>query len=493
MPDVVGELIVTAIVATGEGEGVAAFAEATYLGVSGITVIGGAAILGAAIGLQHALNNPEVPKAENGAVPIKQAIPPRVRGYWINRLAGCYVLFLAAGADSQDMLAFHSGRIEEVLQIYLHDQPVAVSPAPTHGAVTTVATVGADQFRGVQIQIFYGLDSQNSSDMLNAVNTSGTWTSAYAGRGIACLAMYCAQAPDPETFTKRFRQGLPLPSVVAKCAPVFDPRDGTQSAGNPLTWKASPNPVLQLMDYLTLADGGMGEDRDILFPSAVVEQWMAEANLCSQDVGGRLRYASAGWYQFDNSPESVIGKILSTCDGWLAEAGDGTLGLTVGVYREPTEPPIAPAHILGCSVRFGVPDEEQVSQLDVSFTNPLAAYVSDQIDSVRDEDAISRAGIVRAKPLDLTWVQDPGQALILARRALLRLNPEASGTLVTTRYGMRYLGRRWVKVQFPSYAKRLAGRTCVIEIQDKARVDLLGGRVTFNWILVDPAKLTALQ
>jgi hypothetical protein len=104
MPAAVGELLIYAVL--GSGLEVSA---ATVAGVSVATIVGSAAILGATIGLQYALNNPNVPTAENGAVPIKQAIPPRIRGYWINRLAGYYVLFLAAGGNSQDMLAFHSG------------------------------------------------------------------------------------------------------------------------------------------------------------------------------------------------------------------------------------------------------------------------------------------------------------------------------------------------------------------------------------------------
>ncbi|MGL3208683.1 hypothetical protein [Bradyrhizobium sp. BR 1433] len=450
-------------------------------------------LLATSIGLQFALNNPDIPKPENGAVPLKQGVVARRRGYWINRLSGPYLLFIAAGGNSQDMIAFHSGRIEEVLQIYLHDQPVSVSPAPTHGAVTTVATVGADQYAGVLIQIFYGLDSQNSCDMLNPDSTSGYWTPAYAGRGTACLALYCQRAPDPEAFTKRFQQGLPLPSVVAKCAPIWDPRDPAQSVADPSTWTASPNGVLQLMDYITLADGGMGEDREILFPPAVVDQWMAEAALCDQVTSYGPRFQTAGWYNFDNSPESVLGNLLATMDGWLTEAGDGTLALTVGVYREPTEPAIMPRHILGCTVQFGTADEDSVNQLDVTFTNPDIGYVSDPINPVRDEEAITRAGVVRNRPLDLSWVQNSGQAAMLGERALLRANPEASGTLVTTLYGLRYMGKRWVKIQFPPYVKRLNERgVCVVEIQDKGKIDLTNSRVTFNWRLVDPDELGAL-
>ncbi|WLB43011.1 phage tail protein [Bradyrhizobium ottawaense] len=496
MAETVGLLILSAAGATtsvtGIGTASAIVIADVAISVSTVaTVVGATAITVAAIGLQYALSNPNVPKPENGAQPLKQALPARQRGYWINRLGGYYMLFLAAGGDSQDVLAFHSGRIEEALQLYLHDTPVSVSGGLGHGQYATVISPTGIYYQNVSLQIFYGTDTQNSSDVaVNVSNTSGVWTSAYAGKGIACICLNCGHASDPEQFTKIYPQGLPLPSIVAKCAPVWDPRDVTQTEGDRASWKASPNPVLQLLDYLTEPDGGMGEERSIILPPAALAQWMAEADLCDADVGGRARYESAGFYQFDNSPENVITKILATCDGWLAEAGDGSLVLTVGVYREPSDPPLTEEHIVGFTVRKGQPDEETINQLDVTFTNPDAGYVTDQVDSIRDEDAISLTGGVRAKPLDLSWVQNAGQAAALGRRGMLRLNPKASGTFVTTLYGMRYLGKRWIKVQFPNLN---GGDVSVVEIQDRAQVDLLGGRVTFSWNLIDPIALAALD
>jgi hypothetical protein len=492
VPEAVGLLILGSIESAGVS-GAAAFGTATVLGISGATAVGGAALLGATIGLQYALNNPTPPAPETGAQPLKQAIPPRIRGYWINRLAGYYVLFLAAGGNSQDMLAFHSGRIEEVLQLYLHNNAVSVSPVPTDGTIVTVAALGTGAYTGpVNAQFFYGTDGQDAgSGLLNSTSTGGTWTTGFHGHGIACMALFCTASATPTAFTKSYPQGLPLPSVVAKCAPIWDPRDGTQSLANPTTWKASPNPVLQLIDYLTRTDGGMGEDINEILPAAVLSQWMVEASLCDVVVDAApSRYQCAFWYQFDNSPENVIAKMLAACDGWLAEAGDGTLTLTVGVYRAPTDPPITADQIIGWSVQYGVADESIVNQLDISFTDTTLAYVSNQIPYVRDEASISLTGIVRSKPLDLTSVQNVTQAGRLGRRALLSANPTMSGTLVTTLYGLRYLGKRWVKVQFP-IIEGLAD--CVVEIQDKAQVDLLAGQITFNWNLIDPTALTALQ
>lgn len=488
MAETVGLVILSAAGVTDSFIGIGTASALSVAGVSisistAATIVGTAAIVGTSIGLQYALANPNVPKPEDGAQPLKQSIPPRIRGYGVNRLAGYYLLFMApSSGDSLDVLAFHSGKIEQAIRLFLHDDEVDTFSGLDDTVYSTVIPQ-FDHYGGISVQLFYGSDTQNcSSDAVNAGSTDGVWTTDFAAKGIAVLCMRCQKAANAEAFTKSYPHGLPLPSVVAKCSPIWDPRDDS-------TNQAKTNPVLQLIDYITRADGGMGEDLDIILPPARLAQWMEEADLCDEDVGGRVRYASSGFYQFDNAPENVVNKILATCDGWLSEAGDGSLVLTVGVYREPTDPPLTSAHILGFKVRNGTSDETLVNQLDITFTNPDKHYVSDQVDAVRDEDSISISGTVRTKPLDLSWVQNDAQAAILGRRALLRLNPKMAGTFVTTLYGMRYLGKRWIKVKFPEVRGL---EDCVVEIQDGGETDLLNGRCTFNWNLVDPAALAAL-
>jgi hypothetical protein len=218
---------------------------------------------------------------------------------------------------------------------------------------------------------------------------------------------------------------------------------------------------------------------------------MAEADICDMTVatssGVEKRYESHGWFRFDNNPEDVIGGILSTCDGWLAESGDGTLSLTVGVYRAPTDPALTDKHIFGFALNYGQADEQMVNELQISFTDPGALYVEVQADPWRDEDSIALTGIVRSQPIDLKWVQSVGQARRLADRAMQRLNPLMTGSFKTTLYGLRYLGQRWVPIQYP-FVSGL--QDCVVEIQD-AEVDLLNGSITWQFIRIQPDTIEA--
>jgi hypothetical protein len=152
------------------------------------------------------------------------------------------------------------------------------------------------------------------------------------------------------------------------------------------------------------------------------------------------------------------------------------LALKVGLYRDPTVT-LTDEHILGFSASYGQADEQSVNEIDITFTDSDQKYAQVQTETLRDEEAISFSGQVRAQKLDLTWVQSNSQARRLALRAMQRFNPQMTGTLVTTLYGLRALGERWVAVQYPHV---FGLQDCVVEIQD-AEIDLQAGCVTFTY------------
>lgn len=497
MAETIGALIISSVLSAEVGTGIAglgAAAGTTIFGVSAATVVGSAALLGATIGLQYALmpTRPALPTPESGSQAVKQAVPPRIRGYGLNRLAGYFMFFEAAGAPpatSYDLMAFHSGRIGSVVGFFLHDDVVHTTSDISHGGHATVVGSYADGRYGggqVTIEVALGGAPQSASSLLTGdPAVSGIWTSQFQGNGIAWAAMKCVLGGTATVpvFTQTYPHQLPALSVVANCSPVWDPRDPAQHQGDESTWLVSFNPVIQLIDYLTRVDGGMGLDyTTVIAPNLVA--WMAEADVCDARVptatGDEARYASSGWFQFDNKPEDIVGGILSTCDGWLAESGDGTLSITVGVYRAPSDPPLTEKHIFGFALNYGQADEQTVNRLEISFTDPASRYVSVQTDPWRDEDAISLTGTIRSQALDLKWVQSNSQARRLAGRAMQRLNPLMTGSFTTSLYGLRYLGKRWVPIQYP-FVSGL--QNSVVEIQG-AEVDLMAGRIAWNFNLV---------
>lgn len=496
MAEVVGLLVLEAV-------GVSAVAASFTIGSTGIslaTVVGTAVIIGASVGLQYALQTrPETPSPEDGSIPLKQSIPPRIRAYGVNKVAGYFMLYEVGGeppAASFDVMALHSGRISSFRAFYLSDDPIVLSTDISHGGnAQVVETYGDGRYGGpfLSVETRIGAPGEDALDLfISDGRINHIWTGDHIGRGIAYAGLLCEGVADVQLHTKIYPRGLPALSCVIDGAVCWDPRDLTQSRGDPLTWKFSINPVVQLIDYLTNSDGGMGLDLDVILPPDTLDAWMIEADLCdalvpTDDGPDEARYRSDGWFYYDNKPEDVIGGLLSTCDGWLAEAGDGTLSLTVGVYRAPEMPPLTERHIFGFNLAYGVADEQMVNQLEINYTSPAQKYVSVQADPWRDEASISESGIVRTQTLDLKWVQSLGQARRLGDRALQRLNPLMTGSFITTLYGLRYLGQRWVPLQYP-FVSGL--QDCVVEIQD-AEVDLANGRITWQFIRIEPDAIEA--
>lgn len=493
MVETVGALIIAAASAA-EVTGPAGFALAstTVAGVSLTTVVGTAAIIGTSIGLQYALR-PSVPAPEDGSQPLKQGIPPRIRGYGRNRLAGYYMLFEESDKNSYDVMAQHSGKVWAVVNMYLHDDLVVFDSGATDAIRPSFAGDGRyGPVGNVRVRFGYG-DGTSQTFFSDGGPGGGIWAvETHFGIGIFWASLYCqGQGLKPDQYTTTYPRGLPLLSLVLDCLPIWDPRDATQIRTDSSTWKISYNPVIQLLDYLTASDGGVGLDFDVLFPSQALNQWMQEADLCDErvataDGGTEPRYTSNGWYQFDNKPEDVINSILATCDGWMSEAGDGSIALKIGVFREPTIT-LKNNHIIGFNLNYGQADEQTVNQLDVSFTDPNQGYVAVQAEPYRDEESISLTGVTRSQSLDLKWTQTNSQASRLADRAMQRLNPLLSGTFTTTLYGLAAVGERWVRVQYP-FVSGL--QNSVVEIQD-AEFDVMNGRITFTFILVNPDKIEA--
>jgi len=162
------------------------------------------------------------------------------------------------------------------------------------------------------------------------------------------------------------------------------------------------------------------------------------------------------------------------------------LALKVGVYRAPTDDAISGKQILGfTNIQFGQTDEQTVNQVDFTFTDPDQAFATSQPDPYRDEDAISESGVVRSKQLDLKWVQSSSQASRLAARALLRINPSITCSIVTDLTALDWVGQRWVPIKYPFIAGL---ENCVMENQG-AEIDLAAGRIAFNFNLAVPTKI----
>lgn len=456
--------------------------------------VGTAALLGASLAIAYATQpGVSLPRPSDGTQTMKQAIAPRPFGYGRARIAGAYVFFeVGSSGDtfSFDVIALHQGKIGSFENYYLHDDLVFL----TGDQVRSVPGVGDNRYdigggnSNVIIQTRLGLDTETHYSAVTALIPS--WTSAHRGDGIASAMLRCEQASNLQAQHETFPRGLPKFSAVCELSPIFDPRDGAQDREDPDTWTVSRNPVLQLLDYLTHADRGPALDWDTVIEPAI-DALMAQADYCDELVttwngDTEPRYRSCGWAHLTTDPADVIAAILSTCDGWMAERGDGTLALIVGKYSAPTVT-LTDDHIIGFAIDHGVADEDVVNELQWSYVAPGNDWRETPGTPWRDEVSIAELGVVRSENRALTWVQSHSQGRRLAKRIVARHQAALRGTLVCSLYGLQALGQRWLAVR----SREIDDLTnAVIEVT-RARIDIANGRVTFEWTLVNPNSIDA--
>lgn len=535
MPEIIGAIILAAI------PGPFAIGSASAISVGSVSIgastIGSAAILATSVALNYALTPaPKQPKPADGLLSIKQTVPSRQGGYGRDRVAGSYMLYEAGILFpfyvSGDVIALIGGRICGFKQYFLNDDAVSMTGTIVNG-------MGDGRYAGgiIRVESRIGLETETSYSLMTST-FGAVWTSDHRGDGIASLMLACAQADTSEHQSNVYPNGKPEPSAVCDLYPIWDPRDGAQDPDDPATWIAAAtfnlgttyaaddrviylgapyysyaggnvgfapdlypnkwcavlsNPVLQLIDFLTDSDHGMGLDRETII-TPVIDSLKAKATLCDAlvlDKDGNFgpRYTSNGKFNFDDDPADVFNAILATCDGWTTEGELGSLILEVGVYSAPTVT-IASQHIVGFSINYGIADEQVVNELTLTFTDPDNNYKQVPGQAWRNEDDISARGRVRSQSLALNWVHRHSQARRLSKRVMARLSAP-HGTVTTTLSGIRALDQRWVNIAYPFLPGMGTDDDPVIVEFSSGTVDYMAGTVTFEWVLVDPDTIDA--
>jgi len=166
----------------------------------------------------------------------------------------------------------------------------------------------------------------------------------------------------------------------------------------------------------------------------------------------------------------------------MAPRGDGALVVFSGRYYEPVVT-LTDHHVVSYSLTHFLPDEQAVNQYVPSYTDPNSEFTTvdaGAVDHLIDQMA---RGITRSSQLALPWVPSASQAVRLAKRKLTRSTQELRGTITANLYGMNALGERYVRLQVSENA---AISDVVVEITDKAQIDLANLTVTFPFVAADP-------
>lgn len=431
-----------------------------------------------------AVAKPRVPNPSQTKIPLRQTIAPRQSGFGRARLSGPYMLFEEYEGDSYDVIAFHDGEIDAIEARWLHDDSVTVGSATINSASVTDAvlfTSPTDQYtQAIRWNDNLGAASQTAHA---ALTDNPQWGSAHRGDGVASVGLR-SYGVKSERFGEVYPYALPRPSVTARLQKCFDPREAGHDPDDQSTWEWTDNPVCQLLTYLIRSNmGGMGFDYARRIEPSEAD-WIAAANVCDETVtlkagGSHKRYTAGGVYLHNNDPADVIAELTKAMDGWLAEAGDGSLTIIAGKYSAPTVT-LTDDHIISYQWRRFRADEEAVNELQGSYTSPEHKYEEVQGDPWTDQDDIDERGQVRSRPISLPWVQSHAQHRRLLKRAMKRMTA-GQGVIVTNLFGLQAIGERYIGIQNSDVSSMA---DIVGEVQS-LKIDFQSQRVEIAFIEVD--------
>ena len=410
--------------------------------------------IGIGLSLIFAPGRPKTPPAENSATAVQQPIPYFIYGYGRARIAGS-IVFKEANVPYLGYIAVLNAHPVSAIQGYfLNDDVVTVSPV---GGATPGFVIGDASARYktgyIALESRLGLVPETAYQKI--LDTFGSiYTTDFRGDGRASLMMRCYQ-PSSNFFSTIFPYAIPQPSALVDQYIVFDPRDVTQSALTPSTWKFSKNPALCIMHYECFCEfGPLRNYATAILP--VLALWIAEANVCDEQVslkagGTEKRYELGGWITTESSRSTPRQTMLATCDGWFIERGDGTVVLVVGKFRTPTVF-LTDDDILRVHYDRGIPSDERVNQATAKYTSITNNYTSVESDPYIDLiDQTARRGAPRVAQLDLTWVQSTGQSYRLLKREFLKQAETHRGTMDVGLTGLNACYERWIGINSNTY------------------------------------------
>lgn len=445
------------------------FAIGAPLGIVNFIAIGfGATLVNAAIGVGLNLlagrllagRSPEL-KPSDLQSPIRQAVPPRIRSYgrvciagavfWRDAIASTHILYLG--------FLLNHGRIGGFSRYIIDNNTVAidgsgvVTTAPYSGVATTILTR-------------LGLATETAYSQLS----SAFGYTNVRGDGVASALFLHTNFGDVSTQTQDYPNGIPQDKVVIDASVVWDWRDTAQSRTDSTTWQTSSNPVVCALDYLMHADGFAIAWEKI---TANIAQWTAAADACDELLGEETRYSLSFTYDYTQRPGDVLAQILRSCDGKVWPRTDGTMGISVGAFVQPSVT-IRSRDVVGYRISYGQDRLASIAGVRAQFKSVGLGYVETDAEPWPDVDTVLALSEDRVVNLTLTMVPSEAQARRLMELEYLRQTSPRRLTLTTTLGGMKALDERWVHVSLPERSIDIDG-----EVLDTT-IDLENGRVTLE-------------
>lgn len=339
---------------------------------------------------------------------VRSPIAARQIVYGRAKVSGVIVYLGTTGTKNEFLhmvLAIAGHEVEEIGDVYFNEDLVLTGAAD--GAATGKYAGHGDIYKKL------GATGQTAFSQLvtdTAALTNGKWTNDHKLTGIACV--YVRLKFNSEIYVG----GIPNVSVIVKGKKVFDPRTTTTVY--------STNPALCLRDYLT-SSLGLGMSSTEIDDTACI----AAANECEEQVQilplspatYENRYAANGVVMTSESPDGIIGKLLSAMGGLCAYSG-GRLTMYAGTYQVPTLS-FTEKHLVGpLSVSTRISARDRVNTVKGVYTSEANQWQASDFPVISSATYVSEDNSIRytrdvALPFTISASMAQRLAVIELRRA----------------------------------------------------------------------------
>lgn len=323
----------------------------------------------------------------------------------------------------------------------------------------------------------YLLGTLQPSGQFSASNTAdagmaGFWDSSHLGKGVTAFYVYSYVGNTGQISINTVRQQIypnnwPIFNFVYRGAPVYDPRDSSQSEHHPQTglytiynptWVWSENPALIAADYVNrlIHDSNtaiVGIDWD-----SIAEAANDCDRLCPCYVknfgGGGISYEPfarfTGNISLELEPRDVLSNIMAVCDGAYGVNADGLFTMWVGKWEEPNVV-FTDADISSIQEEFGPALAEETNYINITYTEPRQNYTPVQAPIYEDLESQARIGR-RTSQYQIDNCPSPSQAWRMTRRHIMRQNGRRRLTLRLGARGVMAAGQRVVGLNCQAFA-----------------------------------------
>lgn len=482
-----------ALIAVGGWSGIAAFLTSPF----------GALVLG--IGLQLLTSmfarKPTAPSVEAAKINVRIPEPERWLSAGRNRQGGG-VIFAEFDIDGNFWyVVVHSDSILTATDVlYFDDLVIDVDGS---GNVTTnefSLDTNGDAYTGTGTQVTYfniQTITHTESDPTPPISTDlktafpGLWTDDHKLVGTTYSVIKIKPVASENRY-KIFRWrgpvgiGEPSFSIAGDWSNVYDPRDVTQTEGDPTTYKFSRNAVLLWAWFRTHKYGRNKPLTKVNWVKVGEQATICDQTVTDIDLNDAARYECG--IAIPESIERTGGEqqILMSCDAQLVFDDDGKCWPRVGYFYTPTVKLTRNRDIVAMESVEAQNGESLTQGVIVRYLDPDSNYTAQPSAPYSNPFFIVPGETPKYLVVDALGIQNHNQAMRLAKSISHRSQPEHK--LLPT-VGLRGLRARQERIVNLLYDNDFSGE---YEVVTPVEVDEVGAFIGFGVVPVDQDRWTLL-